>query len=117
MADYIKREDALVAIKNLYPGIPFTKVARQRWNDNNRAYMQCERAVETIPAADVEEVRRGRWMTTEGFPHRVYCSCCYSTYVPNDNWQIWQDKFGDGGLPRDYCPNCGAKMDGGEDDA
>ena len=47
------------------------------------------------------------WKHTDAFPHRVYCSHCYKTYVPNDKWQIWVD----GDLPRNYCPNCGAKME------
>ena len=55
-------------------------------------------------------VVRGRWLTTDAFPHRVYCSICYKTYIPNDRWQIWVD----GDLPRNYCPNCGADMRGGE---
>lgn len=52
------------------------------------------------------------WLITDAFPHRVYCSACYCTYVPNANWQIWVDKQGECGLPRKYCPNCGAKMEG-----
>ena len=32
MADYIKREAAIVAIKNLYPGIPLVKRNMERWH-------------------------------------------------------------------------------------
>ena len=52
-----------------------------------------------IPAADVAPVRHGRWLpfhsTAAG--DIQYCSACESgcTWKPN------------------YCPNCGAKMDGG----
>lgn len=55
--------------------------------------------------------KRGEWKTTDAFPHRVYCSNCFKTYVPNDRWQIWVDKPGEGGLERNYCPSCGAKME------
>ena len=72
--------------------------------------------LEDYPTADVVERKTGKWMTTEAFPHHVYCSVCYKTYIPNDSWQIWQDHYNDGGLPRNYCPNCGAKMIGGDDD-
>lgn len=65
-------------------------------------------AVENIKAVDAVPAVHGEWLRTGAFPHRVYCSNCYKTYVPNDRWQIWID----GDLPRDYCPNCGAKMDG-----
>ena len=55
--------------------------------------------------------KRGEWKTTDAFPHRVYCSNCFRTYVPSDRWQIWVDKPGEGGLERNYCPSCGAKME------
>lgn len=113
MDDYIKREALLEDIEHsvvftVRPDVPSAEL---------RGANKIIDRIRSAPAADVAEVRHGRWLTTDGFPHRVYCSCCYSTYVPNDNWQIWQDKPGEGGLPRGYCPNCGAKMDGGEDDA
>lgn len=127
MDEYIKRKDALVAIQNLYPGIPFTKVARQRWHDNNRSYMQCERAIESIPAADVVEARHGRWLTKEymyGDPdvgiedmwidrlaeqsdYYAYCSICGKDAEYNAEGSL---------ILSDFCPNCGARMDGGEDD-
>lgn len=64
----------------------------------------------SIPAADVVEVRHGRWCTTDAYPHNVYCSECYGAYA-QEHWDIWKD----GTLPKNYCPNCGAKMDGGKD--
>lgn len=60
--------------------------------------------------AEAQLPKEGEWLRTDAFPHRVYCSCCYKTYVPNENWQIWQDDADNFGLPRNYCPNCGAKM-------
>ena len=56
-------------------------------------------------AADVAEVRRGRWMTTDAYPHHLYCSVCYKTYAKNAKWVNELD------LPTNYCPNCGARMD------
>lgn len=53
MADFIEREAALEAIQNLYPGIPFTKRLMQKWHEENRNFMQCEIAIERLPAADV----------------------------------------------------------------
>jgi hypothetical protein len=61
--------------------------------------------------AEKQMPKQGEWLKTDAFPHRVYCSCCYKTYVPNANWQIWQDDADNFGLPRNYCPNCGAKME------
>ena len=51
--------------------------------------------VETIPSADVQPVKRGRWM------YPFYCSeCGFTPYYSSD-------------LTYNYCPNCGARMDGG----
>lgn len=69
------------------------------------------RFIDAIPAADVVEVRHGRWCVTDAYPHNVYCSQCYKIFA-QEHWEIWQD----GSLPRDYCPSCGAKMDGGTDE-
>ena len=104
MKEYIEREAALVAIKNLYPGIPFVKALRQRWHDDNRAYMQCERAVDAIPAADVVEVRHGRWIYFKLGGWK--CSEC------NNQAPFWC--MASTQNLSDYCPNCGAKMSNGE---
>ena len=63
-------------------------------------------ALKSLPAADVAQVRHGRWETeiitdVYGLKHACYaCSVC--GVANNDEY--------------DFCPNCGAKMDGGEDD-
>lgn len=61
-------------------------------------------------ANDIEfaPVRHGRWQITDAYPHNVYCSECHKRFAQT-HWAVWED----GGLPRAYCPNCGAKMDGG----
>lgn len=67
--------------------------------------------VEGIPAADVAPVRHGRWITWEEAgndipsPHRHECSVCH------DAAQVLVNGVE---LLSDYCPNCGAKMDGTE---
>ena len=61
--------------------------------------------VDAQPTADVVEVRHGRWMTTDAYPHHLYCSVCYKTYAKNAKWVNELD------LPTNYCPNCGARMD------
>ena len=65
--------------------------------------------VDGKPAADVAPVRHGRWMTTDAYPHHLYCSVCYKTYAKNAKSVNELD------LPTNYCPNCGARM-GKEDD-
>ena len=68
-----------------------------------------ETEFDDFPAADVAEVRHGRWMTTDAYPHHLYCSVCYKTYAKNAKWVNELD------LPTNYCPNFGARM-GKEDE-
>ena len=59
--------------------------------------------VDAIPAADVAPVVHGRWVPTKA-PFMNECKDCsvcgYRT--------VWGHRY-------NYCPNCGAKMDGGEE--
>ena len=54
-------------------------------------------------AANVAPVRHGRW--TDGDP---YCPICRKNKFVGLDADIWAD------WKPDYCPNCGAKMDGGD---
>ena len=77
--------------------------------DKNKAFghdaIEIMAEIHYMPAADVVEVRHGRWMTTDAYPHHLYCSVCYKTYAKNAKWVNELD------LPTNYCPNCGALMD------
>ena len=57
--------------------------------------------IKNMPAADVAPVRHGRWEIVVGSNGKEYmvCTCC----------RVSQDLTG----VFSYCPNCGAKMDGG----
>ncbi len=61
--------------------------------------------IEDMDTLDYAPVKRGEWVTKpDGFiPADIYCSECGKRYnfFYNPN----------------YCPNCGAKMDGGKEDA
>ena len=58
------------------------------------------------PTIDVAPVRHGRWVSV---PHKLarVCSVC-NRDEPYKLADIDADVY-------DYCPNCGAKMDGGAD--
>lgn len=64
-------------------------------------------ALESIPAADVVPIRYGRWIvprrTIYGCPQYVCSACKKDPY--------WKKCFCHG--DEKYCPNCGAKMNGG----
>ena len=54
-----------------------------------------------FPVADVAPVRHGRWI--DGDPYCPICRKDKFRGLDADVWADWQP---------DYCPNCGAKMDG-----
>lgn len=65
----------------------------------------CRRAIERIPSADVAPVVHGRWNVVEGLMlDNAICSNC------GRRFQAYYEEY-------HFCPNCGAKMDGGADNA
>ena len=70
--------------------------------------------IEDAEAADVVEVRHGKWLKTDAYPHRVYCSLCYRTYVMNEEIIAGRSEHPTFCTEAEYCPHCGAKMDGKE---
>ena len=63
-------------------------------------------AIDEMPAADVAPVRHGRWI--EECEESLYsCSACGTEWITIE------------GTPKengmDFCPHCGAKMDGDEE--
>mgnify|MGYP004655566343 CR=1 FL=1 len=92
MAEYIERSAAIEA-------------AKHAWAKG----LEPSQYIEALPAADVAPVVRGRWISWEKAgnfvpsPDRHECSVCH------DAAQVLVNGFE---LLSDYCPNCGAKMDG-----
>lgn len=61
----------------------------------------CTQEINSIPGADVAQVVHGRWVEYQ-IPPIICCSNCdWATGIEEKNFQ--------------YCPNCGARMDGGAD--
>ena len=61
--------------------------------------------VRYAPEIDAVPVVRGRWVVTDAYSHRVYCSLCYKTSVLNEEWLYEKNDY-----PK-YCMWCGAKME------
>lgn len=62
------------------------------------AVERCLYKLEAEPTVDAVEVVHGRWIDAREYCGDYMCSNCDALYGTN--------KF-------NYCPNCGAKMDGG----
>ena len=67
-----------------------------------RKICEAEIAIGKTQAADVAPVVHGRWETNSDRPDTLICSVCKCGF------DMWKHD------PHNYCPNCGAKMDGGD---
>ncbi len=96
MAEYIERAAAVKVV--FRERNPTNSVAQ------NRMLSIIQRDLLTMCAADVAPVVHSRWNSMDGYKTRKVCSEC--------GWDVPEyGKF------YSYCPNCGAKMDGGNGDA
>lgn len=62
-------------------------------------------AIDNAPTIEAEPIRHGKLLRTEAYPHRLYCSECFMTLIPNEEICFEKNKF-----PK-YCMWCGAKLD------
>lgn len=84
--DYVKRSDVHKVFQPKYaPAINKTFAAM----------------IDSVPAADVAEVRHGRWYLDNGC---AFCSECKNSFNPKIKSQAL------------FCPRCGAKMQEGMDE-
>lgn len=76
----------------------------EKVNRDNSDVQWCLSELQDMLAVDVAPVVHGRWNIMDGYKVRRACSVC--------GWDVPEyGKF------YSYCPNCGAKMDGGDGDA
>ena len=97
MPEYIERESAIKSLLNDAP----EQVGYSRENASD--------CIRFMDAADVAPVRHGRWVTTSGevFPGSSQF-LCYSHKHEECGFQY----IDMGENEYDFCPHCGAKMDG-----
>lgn len=97
--EYISREKTLALLNSLG-----SRDYRREKGTIQDAIKMISSAAYT-PAADVAEVVYGKW--ENGNPICPVCGENKFKDLDADIWCDWQP---------DFCPNCGAKMDGGNDD-
>ena len=104
MTEYIEREAISEEIRKYYYKNPPNFSYGEGFD---RGLDRAQRAILDAPAADVAPVRHGRWVdrivdeneVIQPWMKRYYCSECLE-----GGSQSWFK----------FCPNCGAKMDGGD---
>lgn len=93
MAEYIEREKVLEMLLSADDG----NIGSENWR---AAIDVATTGLYNMPAVDVQEVKHGKWETEyrQGLSvsSGYVSSCC----------DMWNER------QTDYCPNCGAKMDG-----
>lgn len=99
MAEYINREAAIRALLNDAP----EQVSYSREDAAN--------CIRYMDAADVAPVVHGRWIYI-GKYGEYECSVCHG--IDTDCSDYYSSHVV---TEQDYCPNCGARMDGGKNDA
>lgn len=77
------------------------KAIRDALYDADAITMSGVKILNQFSVADVAPVRHGRWI--DGDPYCPICRKDKFRGLDADVWADWQP---------DYCPNCGAKMDG-----
>ena len=93
MSRYIEEKDVIDGIRNNLVAGDYIY-----WQGED-----VEDEVAEFPSADVAPVVHGKWKyTVTGY---LYCSNC--DWMPEEDEMLHTDY---------YCPNCGARMDGGKED-
>ena len=115
MAEYIEREALLAELEDEIDFVsPFYNAEQNQYFTMG---LRCAyRDAQRFPAADVVEVRHGEWVETqEPLGWRdvdcAECSVCHESWIMDEDSSIDDYK-----CMWHYCPNCGAKMDGGTND-
>ena len=99
MAEYIERKATVKLLRSLGS------------RDYRREKGTIQEAIKMVsfpeytPSADVTPMVHGQWETSSDRPDSLICSVCKCGF------DMWKHD------PHNFCPNCGAKMDGGAENA
>ena len=104
MAEYIGRDVAFNAITDLAGKAPTRSAYEAIWKS--------ARVLKKIPTADVAPVVHGKWV----HPHWKNSDCCYDCSVCGNEAMHREYRWSDKKI-YPICPACGARMDGGADNA
>lgn len=99
MAEYLSKETLQEKLNRKKAG-PANKRYTEGWND---AILMVKSMIHSEKPADVSPVRHGQWECGKPCP---VCGRDRFEGLDADIWADWEPP---------YCPNCGAKMDGGAD--
>lgn len=95
MAEYLERDGLLRELRlwNLHKAEP-----------DNFHYKELKAWLEALPAEDVQPVKHGRWVRDAAYVDETTGEPCLAWFCN----QCGEPQM----VGTNYCPNCGAKMDG-----
>lgn len=94
MADYIDRQEVIKKLEELD-----SRLMRGHYADECAGVTMANSIVQNVPAADVKPVVHGHWKQVD----ETKCRCSNCDIIALIGLYPHGDK--------NYCPNCGAKMD------
>lgn len=109
--EYIRKQDALDAFG-------LSEKTRKYGGDHSgydtRMLYEIQDTIESLEPADVAPMVHGKWIDHDGNKvqlneHGETCGTCFCSRC--GEWLVASDEYAVKGY---FCPNCGAKMDGGE---
>ena len=112
MSEYLERETAINIADHAILEHPYDKDSQrpEEYSDYNQGWSDACNHIRArlayVPAADVALVKHGNWIYGEDVD--IQCSVCGADAMTEGDYRQ---------IRSDYCPNCGARMDGEENDA
>ena len=100
MSRLIDADALIMALRLEYPMMPMFKENQKEWEIKTDGYRKAEEVIRNAPTIDAVEVVRGEWIDKPTKGVRYICSRCTGRF--DYQWK--------------YCPNCGARMKGADDD-
>lgn len=113
MAEYIEHEAFKKSVEERY-----CKPCKAEGKDHNGCWCRAcwvddmLNEVECFQPADVVMVVHGKWVWHEE-EFEYECSACHCRFDYNRTFELFDHGF----QYADYCPHCGAEMDGGDNNA
>ena len=93
--------EKLAEVLNRYLEAPHVQLRNSYISDGLRMGIKtCLTFLNNANTIEAEPVKKGRWETNSDRPDSLICSICKCGF------DMWKHD------PHNYCPNCGAKMDG-----
>lgn len=80
-------------------------VLKLDWDNDIKKWTLNDNDLEQLPTADVVEVKHGEWVSDTHNSYRKFCSICGRSRPRRNDHEFASST--------NYCPSCGAKMDGG----